>query len=94
MRLFLFLLAFTLNVQASPALHGTWSVTVEGQPLVVTFEANGTGKVNTAPMRWQALGKLLFVQQQGAQPIGYSFEVKGDKMTETGKDFINPFEKV
>ena len=86
MRLFLFLLAFTLQAHASPALHGTWSATVEGQPLVVTFEANGTGSVNAAPMRWQAMGKLLFVQQQGGQPIGYSFEVKGDKLNVAGGD--------
>ena len=86
MRLFLFLLTFTLQVQASPALHGTWSATVDGRPLVVTFEANGTGSVNAAPMRWQAMGKLLFVQQQGGQPVSYSFEVKGDKLSVAGGD--------
>ena len=78
-------LAFA-QVHASPSLHGTWSATVDGQPLVVTFEANGTGSVNAAPMRWQAMGKLLFVQQQGGQPIGYSFEVKGDKLSVAGGD--------
>ena len=37
-------------------------------------------------MRWQALGKLLFVQQQGGQPVGYAFEVKGDKLSVAGGD--------
>lgn len=78
--------AFAAPASANPALHGTWSATVDGQPLVVTFEANGTGKVNDAPMRWQALGKLLFVQQQGGQPVGYSFEAKGDKLSVAGGD--------
>jgi hypothetical protein len=76
----LLVLAFAFTAHASPALHGTWSTAVDGQPLVVTFEANGSGKVNGAPMQWQALGKLLFVQQQGGQVVTYSFEVKGDKL--------------
>ena len=56
---------FAVAAHANPALHGTWSAAVEGQPLTVTFDANGAGKVNGTPMRWQALGPLLFVQQQG-----------------------------
>ena len=72
-------LAACLPAHANPALHGTWSVAVDGQPFVVTFDANGTGKANGAPMKWQTLGKLLFVQQDGAQPLTYSFDIKGDK---------------
>jgi hypothetical protein len=37
-------------------------------------------------MQWQALGKLLFVQQQGGQVVTYSFEVKGDKLNVAGGD--------
>ena len=39
----LFLLSFTLHAFANPALHGTWSAAVEGQSLVVVFEAGGRG---------------------------------------------------
>src|SRR5687767_5037617 len=88
MRAFILLLTllFALQAHASPALHGTWSVAVDGQPFVVTFDPSGAGKVNATPMKWQAMGKLLFVQQQGGQVITYSWEVKGDKLSVAGGD--------
>ena len=88
MRAFILLptLLFALQAHASPALHGTWSVAVDGQPFVVTFDPSGAGKVNATPMKWQAMGKLLFVQQQGGQVITYSWEVKGDKLSVAGGD--------
>ena len=79
-------LAFSLHAHASPALHGTWSAAIDGQPLVVLFEGNGTGKVNGKPMQWQTLGPLLFVQVQGEQAVSYSFEVKGGKLNIAGGD--------
>ena len=82
----LFALAFFVHAHANPALHGTWSAVVDGQPLVVVFEGNGTGKVNGKPMQWQTLGRLLFIQQQGGQPVSYSFEVKGGKLNVAGGD--------
>jgi len=75
----LFALAFAAQAHANPALHGTWSTAVDGQPLTVTFEPNGNGKVNGKPLQWQTLGKLLFVQAQGEQAKSYSFDIKGDK---------------
>src|SRR5262245_6292688 len=78
------LLAFTLQAHANPSLHGTWSAAIDGQPLVVSFEPNGTGKVNGKPLQWQALGKLLFVQAQGEPAQSYSFEVKDGKLNVAG----------
>ena len=89
MRLFLAIaLTFTLSIQAhaNSALYGTWSSAVDGQPLTVTFESNGSGKVNGKPMQWQTLGKLLFVQKQGESPQSYSFDMKGDKLSVGGGD--------
>ena len=89
MRLFLTLalcLATTAPALANSALYGTWSAAVEGQPLTVTFESNGSGKVNGKPMQWQTLGKLLFMQKQGESPQSYSFDVKGDKLSVGGGD--------
>lgn len=81
-------LTFALSVQAhaNSALYGTWSAALEGQPLTVTFEPNGSGKVNGKPMQWQTLGKLLFMQKQGESPQSYSFDVKGDKLSVGGGD--------
>jgi hypothetical protein len=84
------LLVAALQAHANPALHGTWSAAIDGQPLVVTFEANGSGKVNASPMRWQVLGPMLFVQQQGGQPITYVYEAKGDRVTVSGGDLAAP----
>ena len=71
---------------ASSALYGTWSASVDGQPLTVTFEPNGSGKVNGKPMQWQTLGKLLFIQKQGESPQSYSFDVRGEKLQVGGGD--------
>ena len=81
-------LTFALSIQAhaNSALYGTWSAALEGQPLTVTFEPNGSGKVNDKPMQWQTLGKLLFMQKQGESPQSYSFDVKGDKLSVGGGD--------
>lgn len=88
MRTVLLLLAaaFCVQAHASPALHGTWSAAIDGQPLVVVFEGNGKGKVNGKPMQWQTLGPLLFVQVQGEQAVSYSYEVKGGKLNVAGGD--------
>lgn len=79
-------LAFCAPARADPALHGTWSAVVEGQPLVVVFEAGKQGKVNGTPMQWQTLGQMLFVQTPGSQPVAYSFELKGGKLSVAGGD--------
>jgi hypothetical protein len=82
-------LAFTLLVavlpaQANPALHGTWSAAVDGQPWVVVFKPDGNGSVNDKPLKWQTLGKLLFVQAQGEQAQTYSWDVKDGKLSVAG----------
>ena len=91
--LLLVVLAFSLHAHASPALHGTWSAVVDGQPLVVVFEGNGKGKVNGKPMQWQTLGQLLFVQVQGDPAESYSFAVKGEKLSVSGANLNVTFSK-
>jgi hypothetical protein len=71
---------------ASPALHGTWSAAeVNGRPLVVQFDAGGNGLINGQPMRWQALGPMLFIEQNG-QVGTYNFEVRDGKFVVSGGD--------
>jgi len=84
--LFLFALACVAHAHANPALYGTWSAaSVNGKPLVVTFNANGSGSVNNQAMQWQTLGQGLFIQTN-RQVVMYSFEPKGDKLTVSGGD--------
>jgi hypothetical protein len=78
--------ALVTHAHAQSPLLGTWSVAIDGQPLVVTFENGGTGKVNGTPMKWQTFGQLLFVQQQGQQAVTYSFQAQGDKLNVGGGD--------
>ncbi len=80
------LLAVAFHAHANPALHGTWSAAeVNGRPLVVTFDARGGGKINGQAMRWQTLGPLLAIEQNG-ETASYSFEVRGNKLLVSGGD--------
>jgi len=78
------------QAHASPALHGSWSSPqVQGRPLLVEFAADGSGRINGQPMRWQALGPMLFVEQNG-QVATYGFSVEGDKLNVSGGDLAQP----
>ena len=78
-------LVFALQAYANPSLHGTWSAAVNGQPLTVVFDGNGTGKINGKPMRWQTLGAMLAIEQNG-EAIAYQYEVKNGKLSVAGGD--------
>ena len=81
---------FAAAVFANPALHGTWSAAaVQGRPLKVEFAADGNGRINDAPMRWQVLGGALFIQQNG-QVATYGFKLEGDKLHVSGGDLAQP----
>jgi hypothetical protein len=78
-------LAFALQAYANPALNGTWSAAVGGQPLTVVFDANGAGKVNGKPMRWQTLGPLLAIERNG-EVMRYQFELENGQLSVAGGD--------
>jgi hypothetical protein len=81
---------FAAVVFANPALHGTWSAPdVQGRPLKVDFAPDGSGKINDAPMRWQAVGGALFIQQNG-QVASYGFTLDGNKLHVSGGDLAKP----
>jgi hypothetical protein len=77
--------AFAVQAYANPSLTGTWSAAVNGQPLTVVFEGNGTGKVNGKPMRWQTLGTMLVVEQDGTVS-SYQYQAERGKLSVTGQD--------
>jgi hypothetical protein len=75
---------------ANPTLHGSWSAAnVQGRPLKVDFRADGSGTINDQPMRWQAVGGALLIQQNG-QVASYGFKVEGDKLQVSGGDLAQP----
>lgn len=85
-----FALWFAAIAFANPALHGSWSAAnVQGRPLKVDFAADGSGRINDQPMRWQALGGALFIQQNG-RVASYGFKIDGDKLHVSGGDLAQP----
>lgn len=87
MRLLLLLcLLLAGPVSAAPALQGTWSAVVDGNPLTVVFGAGGGGAVDGQPMHWQVMGQMLFVEVQG-EVATYQFETTGDALAVSGGDF-------
>ncbi|MFZ5722562.1 MAG: hypothetical protein ACOY33_02760 [Pseudomonadota bacterium] len=85
----IFLLLCSVAAVAGVALQGSWSGTADGEPLTVSFGANGAGTVNGAPMRWQLTGALLFVEQDGAVAT-YQVQQQGDRLLVSGGDFAAP----
>ena len=81
----LFLSLFVSLAHANPALHGTWSAVVDGAPLVIEFGENANGKVNGQPIRWQTIGAMLLLEQQGAVQ-SYQWQAKGGKLHVSGGD--------
>lgn len=68
---------------ANEALIGTWSAVVNGQPMVVSFAKGGSGTVDGQPMRWQTMGSLLFVDQDG-EVVSYSFQAQKQQLRVSG----------
>lgn len=83
------LLLLAMPALAAPALTGTWSAVVDGQPLTVTFNAGGAGTVNGAPMQWQTMGNLLLVEQNG-EVATYQVQLQGNNLNVSGGDFASP----
>lgn len=83
-------LLFVVQAWANPQLHGTWSAAnVNGRPLLVEFKPDGSGQINGEPMRWQTLGPILAIEQNG-DAAGYGFEVQGNKLHVSGGDLPQP----
>jgi hypothetical protein len=80
------LLLASVPAFANPALHGTWSAVANGQPMIVNFSANGTGTVDGQAMRWQTLGPMLFIEQDGDTGT-YTYQLEGQKLNVSGGDF-------
>lgn len=76
-------------VVAGPALNGTWSAMVDGEPLTVNFAGGNAGTVNGAAMQWQLLGNVLLVEQQG-EVATYQVQQQGDRLIVSGGDFAAP----
>lgn len=68
---------------ANPALAGSWSGSVDGQPLAVTFDGRGGGRVDGRPMRYQVNGNTLLVEDQGELAM-YQFQVRGNQLLVAG----------
>jgi hypothetical protein len=77
------LAAFCTCAAADPALTGTWSGAVDGQALTVTFDGKGGGRVDGRPIRYQATGAMLMVEDRGEVAL-YQFQVRGNQLFVAG----------
>ncbi len=79
----LVLACFAAPAVADPALAGTWSGAVDGQPLTVTFDGKGGGRVDGRPIRYQVNGNVLVVEDNGEVAM-YQFQVRGGQLLVAG----------
>ncbi|HSV54873.1 MAG TPA: hypothetical protein VLJ57_22310 [Burkholderiaceae bacterium] len=68
---------------ANPALTGTWNGTLQGNPLSLTLDGKGGGRVDGRPIRYQVTGSLLVIEDQG-ELAAYQFQVQGNQMQVAG----------
>lgn len=77
------LLCAPIGAAANPALTGTWSGTLQGNPLSLTLDGKGGGRVDGRPIRYQVAGSLLMVEDRG-EVAAYQFQIKGDQLQVAG----------
>jgi hypothetical protein len=86
MRLRLLAIAFACAAaaaRADPALTGAWTALIEGQRSNVTFDGKGGGRAEGRPIRYQVMGNLLLVEDQG-EVATYHFQVEGNQLKVAG----------
>src|SRR5437763_394598 len=79
-----------LAVAGDVSLVGTWEHEAPGQPrLVVSFDAEGGGKMNETPLRYSTAGDRLTIVANG-DSTAYSFKLDGDTLVIAGGDLDAP----
>lgn len=64
-------------------ITGDWHGVNEGAPVALTLRADGSGTLDGAPLHWQLMGNLLFVEQQG-EVTGYQVQLQGNALQVAG----------
>lgn len=73
------------TAHANPALTGTWRGDIQGQTIVMTVDGKGGGDIDGVPMRYQLMGKLIFIERQG-NVISYSWDLRDGQLMVGGGD--------
>ncbi len=68
---------------AQAGLTGTWNADLNGTPITLTLDGKGGGQVDGRPIRYQTMGQLLFIEDQG-QVYQYQYQVNGNQMLVSG----------
>jgi hypothetical protein len=89
--LFLIVLISTSVSAQQPSLVGSWQSPDVG--LKVTFNANGTGVLDGAPIKYEVRGAQLVVDEAGKINI-YSFKMDGNVLTVSGGNLDMPLKFV
>lgn len=76
-------------VLAADAIVGTWEHEAGGQRHVVTFDADGSGKMDDTKITWSISGQKLAIVANG-DTNSYSFKLEGDSLVVSGGDLDAP----
>ena len=66
------------GAQLDPGLVGTWNAA--GEPFLV-LNADGTGRMEEGPVRWEAAGGVLAVQAADGSGDRVAYRLSGDALT-------------
>jgi hypothetical protein len=80
---------FFLMAQAPGSLLGTWQAKEGPITIVLTLNADGTGKLDEASIKYTVKGAALVVEEAGVVNK-YAFQLEGNRMTLSGGDLEKP----
>lgn len=73
------------QARAEAPLAGKWHGEIAGTPVALALDDKGGGTLDGQPIRYQVLGKMLFIQQ-GAAVSGYQFELRNGELLIAGQN--------
>jgi len=88
----LFILLFAVApalAQLAPNLTGTWKAKEGDVTVTLVLNADGTGKLDNAKIKYAVRGRTLSIDDSGTVN-NYSFELAGNKLTVSGGDLKQP----
>ena len=84
-----FLWAVPALAQLAPNLTGTWKAKEGGVTVTLALNADGTGTLDNAKIKYAVRGRTLSIDDSGTVN-NYSFELAGNKLTVSGGDLKQP----
>ena len=86
----LFLLPLSLYAQRPQTdLSGSWRAETPDGPQTIVVRSDSTVSIGEETVRWRVHADTIFVLF-GEEWLGYNFEIRGDTLTLSGGDLMDP----